>query len=57
MQGLIQLFWSEDEVNARLETIMGGACDGILSLTSESGLRPRMAALRIGSPPSPKPRN
>ena len=48
VQGLIQLFWSEDEVNARLETIMGGACDRVLSLTSESGLRPRMAALRIG---------
>lgn len=48
VQGLIQLFWSEEEVNQRLEHIMGGACDKVFNLTSESGLRPRMAALRIG---------
>jgi len=48
VQGLMHLFWSEEEVNQRLEEIMGKACDQIFELSQESGLRPRMAALRIG---------
>lgn len=48
VQGLMQLFWSEDEVNERLEQIMGRACDRVFSLATESKLRPRMAALRLG---------
>jgi glutamate dehydrogenase (NAD(P)+) len=48
VQGLMHLFWTEDEVNARLEQIMGKAYDQIFELSAKSGLRPRMAALRIG---------
>ncbi len=48
VQGLMHLFWSEDEVNARLEQIMGKAYDQIFELRAKTGLRPRMAALRIG---------
>lgn len=48
VQGLMHLFWSEDEVNQRLEQIMGRACDQVLELSTKSKLRPRMAALRIG---------
>ncbi len=48
VQGLMHLFWTEDEVNSRLEQIMGRACDQVLELSTKSGLRPRMAALRIG---------
>ena len=48
VQGLMHLFWSEDEVNKRLETIMGRACDQSFEMTKRSGLRPRMSALRIG---------
>lgn len=48
VQGLMHLFWSEDEVNKRLETIMGRACDQVFDMTKKSGLRTRMAALRIG---------
>lgn len=48
VQGLMHLFWSEDEVNKRLETIMGRACDQVFEMTQKSGLRARMSALRIG---------
>jgi glutamate dehydrogenase (NAD(P)+) len=48
VQGLMHLFWSEDEVNGRLEQIMGRACDQVFEMCSRTGLRPRMAALRIG---------
>lgn len=48
VQGLMHLFWSEDEVNNRLEQIMGRACDQVFEMSSKSGLRPRMAALRLG---------
>ncbi len=48
VQGLMHLFWTEDEVNSRLEQIMGRACDQVFELSLKSGLRPRMAALRIG---------
>lgn len=48
VQGMMHLFWSEDEVNQRLEQIMGRACDQVLELSTKSNLRPRMAALRIG---------
>ncbi|HEY9730953.1 MAG TPA: Glu/Leu/Phe/Val dehydrogenase [Drouetiella sp.] len=48
VQGLMHLFWTEDEVNSRLEQIMGRACDQVFELSTKSGLRPRMAALRIG---------
>ncbi len=48
VQGMMHLFWTEDEVNQRLEQIMGRACDQVLELSTKSKLRPRMAALRIG---------
>jgi glutamate dehydrogenase (NAD(P)+) len=48
VQGLMHLFWSEAEVNQRLEQIMDRACDQIFDLSKKSGLRLRMAALRIG---------
>jgi glutamate dehydrogenase (NAD(P)+) len=48
VQGLMHLFWSEDEVNKRLEQIMGRACDQVFDLTKKTKLRPRMSALRIG---------
>ncbi len=48
VQGLIQFFWSEDEVNKRLEELMGKACDQVFAMSERSGLRPRMSALRIG---------
>jgi glutamate dehydrogenase (NAD(P)+) len=48
VQGLMHLFWTEDEVNQRLEQIMGRACDQVLELADKSKLSARMAALRIG---------
>ncbi|MBX9687819.1 MAG: Glu/Leu/Phe/Val dehydrogenase [Candidatus Obscuribacterales bacterium] len=48
VQGLMHLFWSEDEVNQKLEQIMGRACDQVFDMTRKTGLRPRMSALRIG---------
>ncbi len=48
VQGLMHLFWSEDEVNQKLEEIMGRACDKVFEMTKKTGLRPRMSALRIG---------
>ena len=48
VQGLMHLFWQEDEVNRRLEEIMGKACDQVFEMSSKTGLRTRMAALRIG---------
>jgi glutamate dehydrogenase (NAD(P)+) len=48
VQGLMHLFWSEDEVNQRLEEIMGRACDQVFEMSGKTGLRARMAALRIG---------
>lgn len=48
VQGMMHLFWSEDEVNQRLEQIMGRACDQVLELSTKSKLRTRLAALRIG---------
>lgn len=48
VQGLMHLFWSEDEVNKRLEQIMGRACDQVFEMTKKTKLRPRMSALRIG---------
>ncbi len=47
VQGLMHLFWSEQEVNHRLEEIMGRACDQVFEMTAKTGLRPRMSALRI----------
>jgi glutamate dehydrogenase (NAD(P)+) len=48
VQGLMHLFWSEDEVNKKLEEIMGRACDQVFEMTKKSELRPRMSALRLG---------
>jgi len=48
VQGMMHLFWTEAEVNGRLEEIMNRACEQVFELSSKSGLRPRMAALRIG---------
>jgi glutamate dehydrogenase (NAD(P)+) len=47
VQGLMHLFWTEEEVNKRLETIMGRACDQVFEMTRKTGLRSRMSALRI----------
>lgn len=47
VQGLMHLFWSEDEVNKRLEEIMGRACDQVFAMVKKTELRPRMAALRL----------
>jgi glutamate dehydrogenase (NAD(P)+) len=48
VQGMMHLFWTEIEVNNKLEEIMGRACDQVFEMSTRSGLRPRMAALRIG---------
>lgn len=48
VQGLMHLFWTEAEVNEKLEQIMGRACDQVFEMTKKTGLRPRMSALRIG---------
>ncbi|HEY9760220.1 MAG TPA: Glu/Leu/Phe/Val dehydrogenase [Oculatellaceae cyanobacterium] len=48
VQGMMHLFWTEAEVNGRLEEIMNRACEQVFEMSSKSGLRPRMAALRIG---------
>src|SRR6185369_16542489 len=48
VQGLMHLFWTEAEVNQRLEQIMGRACDQVFEMMNKTGLRPRMAALRLG---------
>jgi glutamate dehydrogenase (NAD(P)+) len=48
VQGLMHLFWSEDEVNQKLEQIMGRACDQVFEMSRKNELSPRMAALRIG---------
>jgi glutamate dehydrogenase (NAD(P)+) len=48
VQGMMHLFWSEEEVNKRLEEIMGRACNQVFEMSTRSGLRPRMAALRLG---------
>jgi Glutamate dehydrogenase/leucine dehydrogenase len=48
VQGLMQLFWTEDEVNNRLEEIMGRACDKVFALSTTTKRRPRMAALQLG---------
>ncbi|HMW89665.1 MAG TPA: Glu/Leu/Phe/Val dehydrogenase, partial [Candidatus Obscuribacter sp.] len=34
VQGMMHLFWTEDEVNQRLEQIMGRACDQVLELST-----------------------
>jgi len=47
VQGLMHLFWSEAEVNDRLEQIMGRSCDQVFEMSARTGLRPRMSALRI----------
>ncbi|MBY0358835.1 MAG: Glu/Leu/Phe/Val dehydrogenase [Candidatus Obscuribacterales bacterium] len=48
VQGLMHLFWTEAEVNEKLEQIMGRACDQVFEMTKKNKLRPRMSALRIG---------
>jgi glutamate dehydrogenase (NAD(P)+) len=48
VQGLMHLFWTEAEVNNKLEEIMGRACEQVFEMSSKTGLRPRMSALRIG---------
>ncbi len=48
VQGLMQLFWTEEEVNNRLEQIMGRSCDQVFEMSAKAKLRTRMAALRIG---------
>jgi glutamate dehydrogenase (NAD(P)+) len=48
VQGMMHLFWSEDEVNLKLEQIMGRACDQVFEMSAKAKLTTRMAALRIG---------
>jgi len=47
VQGLMHLFWTQEEISRRLEEIMGRTCDRVFELSNKTGLRPRMAALRI----------
>lgn len=47
VQGLMHLFWSEEEVHNRLEQIMDKAITQVFEISARTGLRPRMAALKI----------
>jgi glutamate dehydrogenase/leucine dehydrogenase len=44
VQGLNRLFWSEDEVNARLEKIMVDAFENVYAIYKEKGINMRQAA-------------
>ncbi len=44
MQGLQAFFWTEEEVNAKLERIMDGAFDGVLAVSQEKEVEMRTAA-------------
>ncbi len=44
VQGLQAFFWTEEEVNAKLERIMDGAFDGVLAVSQEKEVEMRTAA-------------
>ncbi|MBU6429822.1 MAG: Glu/Leu/Phe/Val dehydrogenase [Cyanobacteria bacterium REEB65] len=48
VQGMSELFWTEDEVNLRLREIIERAFDGVANLVTTRGLSFRMAAYSIG---------
>ncbi|HET7481742.1 MAG TPA: glutamate dehydrogenase, partial [Actinomycetota bacterium] len=48
VQDIQAYFWSEDEVNDRLRTIMESAFDAVHELATEKGLSMRQAAHWIG---------
>lgn len=48
VQGLSELFWTEDEVNQRLRDIMERAFDNVANLVTTRGLTFRMAAYSLG---------
>ncbi len=48
VQGLMHLFWTEEEVNQRLEEMMGRACKQVFEFSRKNKIRLRMAALHIG---------
>jgi glutamate dehydrogenase (NAD(P)+) len=48
VQDFSSFFWSEDEINARLDRIMTEAFDAIWQLAGERGLSLRTAAFVIG---------
>lgn len=47
VQGLQFFFWTEDEINARLEQVMDRACDTVFAVAAERGLSWRLAALTV----------
>jgi glutamate dehydrogenase (NAD(P)+) len=47
VQGLQYLFWTEEEINARLERIMGMALDQVYRMAEEKGVSLRLAALML----------
>lgn len=48
VQGMSELFWTEDEVNLRLREIMERSFDNVANLVTTRGLSFRMAAYSIG---------
>jgi glutamate dehydrogenase (NAD(P)+) len=48
VQGLMHLFWTEEEVNQRLEQMMERACKQVFDFSKKNKIRLRMAALHIG---------
>ncbi len=48
VQGLMHLFWTEEEVNQRLEEMMARACKQVFDFSRKNKIRLRMAALHIG---------
>jgi glutamate dehydrogenase (NAD(P)+) len=48
VQGLMHLFWTEEEVNQRLEQMMARACKQVFDFSKKNKIRLRMAALHIG---------
>ena len=48
VQGMSELFWSEDEVNLRLQEIMARSFDNVANLVTSRKLSFRMAAYSIG---------
>ena len=47
VQGLQFVFWSEDEINSRLERIMGMALDQVCCMAEEKGVSLRPSALML----------
>jgi glutamate dehydrogenase (NAD(P)+) len=47
VQGLMRLFWSDQEVFERLDVLVGKACDTVIHTSKERGINTRMAAISI----------